>query len=167
MSKEAYRDDPDSRIANMDIKLDESENGIKEACNLLMDNLILPFVESKDWSMIAEWNANSILGAFHRHNEMCKESLSKTQEQSRQALRDDTGVEISKNRLAGLVFRNEVQSLNVKRSELIFGTLNDKYKDIFGKEYNPNARGKSATDSKDVDTAEKQMHKDRLKKMVG
>ena len=61
MSKEAYRDDPDSRIANMDIKLDESENGIKEACNLLMDNLILPFVESKDWSMIAEWNANSIL----------------------------------------------------------------------------------------------------------
>ena len=167
MSAEVYRDDPDSRIANMELVLEESEEGIKQACNVLMDNLILPFIANKDWSMIAEWNANSVLGAYYRHNQMCKESLSKTQEASREAVREDTGVEISKNRLAGLVFRNEVQSLNVKRSELIFDTLNTKYKSIFGKDYNPNARGKSATDKNDVDIAEKQMHKDRLKKLVG
>lgn len=84
----------------------------------------MPFVASKDWSMIAEWNANSVLGAYHRHNQMCIESLDKTKAQTKDAIRDDVGTEISKNRLAGLVFRNEVQSLNVRRSQLIFDTLN-------------------------------------------
>ena len=167
MSKETYRDDPDSRIANMEAILDQSEKGIINSCNTLMDNLIMPFVASKDWSMIAEWNANSVLGAYHRHNQMCIESLDKTKAQTKDAIRDDVGTEITKNRLAGLVFRNEVQSLNVRRSQLIFDTLNKKYKSIFGKEYIPGAKGKSATNANDVDKAEKQMHIDRLKKLVG
>lgn len=33
MSKETYRDDPDSRIANMEAILDQSEKGIINSCN--------------------------------------------------------------------------------------------------------------------------------------
>lgn len=166
MSAETYRDDPDSRIANMELVLDEAENNMIEGINSMIDSTIGAYVDCKDWSKIAEWNFDSIYGGMYRHNEMCNMSLDKTKEKVREATRDDVGTEITKNKLSSLLFITQAQTLNVRRSQLIVDTLEKKYKEIFGKSYVPVSNRKSATDSKDVNTAEKGMLKSELLKLV-
>jgi hypothetical protein len=143
--KETYRDDPDSRLANMELVLDESETSMVDGINTLVDTIITPFVDNEDWSRIAQWNFDSIYGSFYRHNEMCNASLDKTKELTREAVRDDVGTEITKGKLSSLIFRNKVH------------TLENKYKDIFGKSYVPVAKRGSVTDKVYVDKAEKDM----------
>ena len=167
MSSETYKEDPDSRVANMELVLDESEQEMVSGVNTMVDSLIKPFIECKDWSMIASWNFDSIYGAFNRHNEMCVSALDKTIEQTKQATRDDVGTEISANKLEGLLFKNKVQNLNVRRSGLIVDTLAIRYKEVFGKDYIPKPKRDNATSDKKVDVAQKQFLKDQLIKMVG
>jgi hypothetical protein len=155
--KDTYRDDPDSRLANMEMVLDESETNMVNGINSLIDNIITPFIDNEDWSRIAQWNFDSIYGSFFRHNEMCHSSLDKTKELTREAVRDDVGTEITKGKLSSLIFRNKVQTLNCRRSQLIVDTLENKYKDIFGKSYVPVAKRGSVTDKIYVDKAEKEM----------
>lgn len=155
--KDTYRDDPDSRLANMEMVLDESETNMVNGINTLIDNLITPFIDNEDWSRIAQWNFDSIYGSFFRHNEMCNSSLDKTKELTREAVRDDVGTEITKGKLSSLIFRNKVQSLNCRRSQLIVDTLETKYKQIFGKSYVPVSKRGSVTDKIYVDKAEKEM----------
>ena len=155
--KDTYRDDPDSRLANMEMVLDESETNMVNGINTLIDNLITPFIDNEDWSKIAQWNFDSIYGSFFRHNEMCHSSLDKTKELTREAVRDDVGTEITKGKLSSLIFRNKVQTLNCRRSQLIVDTLETKYKDIYGKSYVPVAKRGSVTDKIYVDKAEKEM----------
>ena len=167
MSRETYRDDPDSRVANMELVLDESESNMITGVNTLVDNVIMPFLDNEDWSRIAGWNFDSIYGAFNRHNEMCIASLDKTREKTKQATRDDVGTEITKNELNKLLFMNQVQNLNVRRSQLIVDTLAKKYKAILNKDYITVGNRKSATSKDDVNKAEKAMVVDQLKKLVG
>ena len=155
--KDTYRDDPDSRLANMELVLDESETSMVTGINTLVDTIITPFIDNEDWSRIAQWNFDSIYGSFYRHNEMCHASLDKTKELTREAVREDVGTEITKGKLSSLIFRNKVQSLNCKRSQLIVDTLEQKYKQIFGKSYVPVAKRGSVTDKVYVDKAEKDM----------
>lgn len=155
--KDTYRDDPDSRLANMEMVLDESETNMVNGINSLIDNIITPFIDNEDWSRIAQWNFDSIYGSFFRHNEMCNSSLDKTKELTREAVRDDVGTEITKGKLSSLIFRNKVQSLNCRRSQLIVDTLETKYKQIFGKSYVPVSKRGSVTDKIYVDKAEKEM----------
>lgn len=155
--KDTYKDDPDSRLANMEMVLDESETNMVNGINSLIDNIITPFIDNEDWSRIAQWNFDSIYGSFFRHNEMCHSSLDKTKELTREAVRDDVGTEITKGKLSSLIFRNKVQTLNCRRSQLIVDTLENKYKDIFGKSYVPVAKRGSVTDKIYVDKAEKEM----------
>ena len=155
--KETYRDDPDSRLANMELVLDESETSMVTGINTLVDTIITPFIDNEDWSRIAQWNFDSIYGSFYRHNEMCNASLDKTKELTREAVRDDVGTEITKGKLSSLIFRNKVQTLNCRRSQLIVDTLEKKYKDIFGKSYVPVSKRTSVTDKIYVDKAEKDM----------
>lgn len=164
---ETYRDDPDSRVAHMELVLDEAENKMVDGINALIDSIITPFVDNEDWSRIAQWNFDSIYGSFYRHNEMCNSALDKTKEAVKEATRDDVGTEITKGKLNGLLFRIQVQSLNTRRSQLIVDTLEQKYKKIFGKSYVPVSNRKSATDKDDVAKAEKSMVIDQLKKLVG
>jgi len=166
MSAETYRDDPDSRIANMELVLDEAENNMVTGINLMIDGTIGAYVDCKDWEKIAGWNMDSIIGWANRHNDMCNMSLDKTKENIRQATRDDVGTEISINKLSSLKFIIEAQQLNCRRSQLIVDTLEKKYKEIYGKSYVPVPNRKSATDSKDVNTAEKGMLKSELLKLV-
>ena len=56
---ETYRDDPDSRLANMEMVLDESETNMVNGINSLIDNIITPFIDNEDWSRIAQWNFDS------------------------------------------------------------------------------------------------------------
>jgi hypothetical protein len=164
--KETYRDDPDSRLANMELVLDESETNMVNGINTLVDTIITPFIDNEDWSRIAQWNFDSIYGSFYRHNEMCNASLDKTKELTREAVRDDVGTEITKGKLASLIFRNKVQSLNCRRSQLIVDTLEKKYQKIFGKSYIPVAKRGSVTDKIYVNQAEKDMMLTELKKLV-
>tara|TARA_R100001443_G_scaffold89804_2_gene96326 strand:- start:2312 stop:2815 length:504 start_codon:yes stop_codon:yes gene_type:complete len=166
MSAETYRDDPDSRIANMEIVLDENESNIATSINAMLDSTIGTFVDCKDWSKIAEWNFDSIYGGWNKHNEMCNMSLDKTKENIRQATRDDVGTEITKNKLSSLKFIIEAQQLNCRRSQFIVDTLESWYKKTFDKSYVPRGSRKNATDSKDVDVAEKSMLKSELLKLV-
>ena len=166
MSAETYRDDPDSRIANMEIVLDENESNIATSINAMLDSTIGTFVDCKDWSKIAEWNFDSIYGWASRHNEMCNMSLDKTKENIKQATREDVGTEISINKLTSLKFIVEAQMLNVRRSEFIVKTLDTWYKDTFEKSYVPKGSRKSATDSKDVNKAEVSFAKSELLKLV-
>jgi hypothetical protein len=163
---ETYRDDPDSRLANMEMVLDESETNMVNGINSLIDNIITPFIDNEDWSRIAQWNFDSIYGSFYRHNEMCHSSLDKTKEATRQAVRDDVGTEITKGKLSSLIFRNKVQSLNCRRSALIVDALETKYKEIFGKSYVPVAKRGSVTDKVYVNQAEKNMMVEELKKLI-
>ena len=98
--KETYRGVPDSRLANMELVLDESETSMVDGINTLVDTIITPFVDNEDWSRIAQWNFDSIYGSFYRHNEMCNASLDKTKELTREAVRDDVGTEITKGKLS-------------------------------------------------------------------
>jgi hypothetical protein len=88
---------------------------------------------------------------------MCNASLDKTKELTREAVRDDVGTEITKGKLASLIFRNKVQTLNCRRSQLIVDTLEKKYKKIFGKSYVPVSHRGSVTDKTYVNQAEKDM----------
>ena len=166
MSAETYRDDPDSRIANMELVLDEAESVMIEGINSMIDGTIGAYVDCKDWSMIAGWNFDSIYGGMYKHNEMCKMSLDKTRDKVLEATREDTKTEISLNKLSSLKFILEAQQLNVRRSQLIVDTLEKKYKEIFGKSYVPVSNRKSVTDKNDVKTAEKSMLKSELLKLV-
>ena len=166
MSAETYRDDPDSRIANMELVLDEAESKMIEGINSMIDGTIGAYVDCKDWAKIAEWNFDSIYGAFFRHNDMCKMSLDKTKEKVKDATREDVKTEISINKLSSLKFIIEAQTLNVRRSQLIVDTLENKYKEIFDKSYVPVSNRKSATNKYDVKSAEKGMLKSELLKLV-
>lgn len=166
MSSETYREDPDSRVANMELVLDESEEKMISGINTMVDSLIKPFIECKDWSMIAEWNFDSFYGCFNRHNEMCVSALDKTIAQTKEATRDDVGTEITANKLEGLLFKNKVQNLNVRRSQLIVDTLETRYKEVFEKSYVPKSKRGNATSDQKVDVAQKQFLKDQLKKLV-
>ena len=80
MSAETYRDDPDSRIANMESVLDEAESVMVTGINSMIDGTIGAYVNCKDWEKIAGWNMDSIIGWANRHNDMCNMSLDKTKE---------------------------------------------------------------------------------------
>ena len=166
MSAEVYRDDPDSRIANMESVLEENESNMSINIKAMLDWTIGAFIECKDWSKIAEWNFDSMYGWVYRHNDMCNMSLDKTKENIRQATRDDVGTEITKNKLSSLKFIIEAQQLNCRRSQFIVDTLESWYKKTFDKSYVPKGSRKNATDSKDVDVAEKSMLKSELLKLV-
>jgi len=164
--KETYRDDPDSRLANMELVLDESETNMVNGINTLIDTIITPFIDNEDWSRIAQWNFDSIYGSFYRHNEMCNFSLDKTKQETKEAVYNDVGTEITKGKLASLIFKNKVQTLNCRRSQLIVDTLEKKYKHIFGKSYIPVAKRGSVTDKIYVDKAEKDMMLAEARKLV-
>tara|TARA_R100000656_G_scaffold96193_3_gene69850 strand:+ start:125 stop:631 length:507 start_codon:yes stop_codon:yes gene_type:complete len=166
MSAETYRDDPDSRITNMEMVLDESEGNMIAGVQTAISSLITPFIECKDWSKIAEWNFDSIYGAFYRHCEMCNASFDKTVEATKKATSEDVGTEISANDLERLLFRNKAQRLNIRRAEVIVETLAKEYKKVFGKDYVPKPNRKSATDKDKVSTANKQFLKDQLKEQL-
>ena len=166
MSAETYRDDPDSRIANMEIVLDESESNMIAGVQKAISSLITPFIECKDWSKIAEWNFDSIYGAFYRHCEMCNASFDKTVAETKKATSEDVGTEISANKLESLLFRNKAQKLNIRRAEVIVDTLAKEYKKVFGKDYVPKPKRDNATSDKKVDVAQKQFLKDQLKEQL-
>jgi hypothetical protein len=158
MSAETYRDDPDSRLANMELVLDEAEKTMVDGINAMIDGTITAYIDCKDWSKIAEWNFDTIYGGLYRHNDMCQMSLDKTKEKVKQATRDDVGTEITKGKLSSLLFILQAQTLNVRRSSLIVDTLEAKYKEIFGKKYIPVPNN--------VEKAEKDMIKSQLLKLV-
>ena len=156
-NKDIYRDDPDSRVANMELVLDEAETKISNGINELVDSLITPFIDNEDWSRIAEWNFDSVYGSMYRHDEMCNASLDKSREELKTAMKNDVGTEITKGKLASSLFKIKVQTLNCRRSGLIVDTLENKYKEIFGKSYVPKSKRGSVTDKVYVDKAEKDM----------
>jgi len=165
--KNNYKDDPEARVVNMEMVLDEAESKIVNGINELVDSLITPFIDNEDWSRIAEWNFDSVYGSMYRHNEMCNASLDKSKEELKTAMRDDVGTEITKGKLASSIFKIKVQTLNCRRSGLIVDTLENKYKEIFGKSYVPKSKRGSVTDKVYVDKAEKDMMLAEANKLVG
>ena len=75
--------------------------------------------------------------------------------------------QITANKLESLLFKNKVQNLNVRRSQLIVDTLEKRYKEVFDKSYVPKSKRGDATSDKKVDVVQKQFLKDQLKKLVG
>ena len=165
--KNNYKDDPEARVVNMEMVLDEAESKIVHGVNELVDSLITPFIDNEDWSRIAEWNFDSLYGSMYRHDEMCNASLDKSKEELKTAMRDDVGTEITKGKLASSIFKIKVQTLNCRRSGLIVDTLENKYKEIFGKSYVPKSKRGSVTDKVYVDKAEKDMMIAEANKLVG
>ena len=94
--KNNYKDDPEARVLNMELVLDEAETKIVNGVNELVDSLITPFIDNEDWSRIAEWNFDSLYGSMYRHDEMCNASLDKSKAELKDAMRDDVGTEITK-----------------------------------------------------------------------
>jgi len=165
--KNNYKDDPEARVVNMELVLDEAETKIVNGINELVDSLITPFIDNEDWSRIAEWNFDSLYGSMYRHDEMCNASLDKSKQELKTAMRDDVGTEITKGKLASSIFKIKVQTLNCRRSGLIVDTLENKYKEIFGKSYVPKSKRGSVTDKVYVDKAEKDMMIAEANKLVG
>jgi hypothetical protein len=165
--KNNYKDDPEARVVNMEMVLDEAESKIVHGVNELVDSLITPFIDNEDWSRIAEWNFDSLYGSMYRHDEMCNASLDKSKQELKTAMRDDVGTEITKGKLASSIFKIKVQTLNCRRSGLIVDTLENKYKEIFGKSYVPKSKRGSVTDKVYVDKAEKDMMIAEANKLVG
>ena len=165
--KNNYKDDPEARVLNMELVLDDAETKIVNGINELVDSLITPFIDNEDWSRIAEWNFDSLYGSMYRHDEMCNASLDKSKEELKTAIRDDVGTEITKGKLASSIFKIKVQTLNCRRSGLIVDTLENKYKEIFGKSYVPKSKRGSVTDKVYVDKAEKDMMLAEANKLVG
>ena len=155
--KNAYKDDPESRVLNMELVLDDAETKMVSGINELVDSLITPFIDNADWARIAEWNFDSVYGSMYRHDEMCNASLDKSKEELKKAMEKDVGTEISKGKLASSLFKIKVQTLNCRRSGLIVDTLEKKYKEIFEKDYVPKSKRGSVTDKVFVDKAEKDM----------
>lgn len=165
--KNNYKDDPEARVLNMELVLDEAETKIVNGVNELVDSLITPFIDNEDWSRIAEWNFDSLYGSMYRHDEMCNASLDKSKEELKTAIRDDVGTEITKGKLASSIFKIKVQTLNCRRSGLIVDTLENKYKEIFKKSYVPKSKRGSVTDKVYVDKAEKDMMLAEANRLVG
>lgn len=165
--KNNYKDDPEARVLNMELVLDEAETKIVNGVNELVDSLITPFIDNEDWSRIAEWNFDSLYGSMYRHDEMCNASLDKSKDELKKAMRNDTGTEITKGKLASSIFKIKVQTLNCRRSGLIVDTLENKYKEIFQRSYVPKSKRGSVTDKVYVDKAEKDMMLAEANKLVG
>jgi hypothetical protein len=152
----------DSRLESMHDVLDSVD--IKSGVSALFNAVITPFAEHKDWTMLAEWNANSIIGAFQRHYEQCVASLDKTQDLMKNAIREDVGNEISMLNVDKLIFRRDAQELNIKRAEMILDALKLSYEVAFEKKYTPKTKQSTALDkSKEV----KQYNIARLKQALG
>ena len=111
------------------------------------ENVITPFAEQKDWAMLAEWNANSIIGCFQRHLDQCIASSDKTRDLMKNAMREDVGTEITMLNVDKLIFRRDAQDLNIKRAEMIVNELLLTYEVAFGKKFMPRAKssGKDVT----------------------
>jgi hypothetical protein len=165
--KNNYKDDPEARVLNMELVLDEAETKIVNGVNELVDSLITPFIDNEDWSRIAEWNFDSLYGSMYRHDEMCNASLDKSKAELKDAMRDDVGTEITKGKLASSIFKIKVQTLNCRRSGLIVDTLENKYKEIFQRSYVPKSKRGSVTDKVYVDKAEKDMMIAEANRLVG
>ena len=165
--KNNYKDDPEARVLNMELVLDEAETKIVNGVNELVDSLITPFIDNEDWSRIAEWNFDSLYGSMYRHDEMCNASLDKSKTELKDAMRDDVGTEITKGKLASSIFKIKVQTLNCRRSGLIVDTLENKYKEIFQRSYVPKSKRGSVTDKVYVDKAEKDMMIAEANRLVG
>ena len=165
--KNIYKDDPESRVLNMELVLDESETNMVKGVNTFVDSIITPFIDCQDWSRIAEWNFDSIFGSMYRHDEMCNSALDKSKTELKQYTREDVGTEISKGKLASTLFKVKVQTLNVRRSGLIVKTLEESYKKIFEKDYVPKSKRGNVTDQIYVNKAEKDMMLAEAKKLVG
>ena len=136
----------DSRLDAMSDVLDSVD--IKEGVKTLFRTMITPFAQEKDWAMIAEWNANSIIGCFERHLEQCNNSLDKTMKLMENAIREDVGNEISKLNVDKLIFRRDAQQLNINRAETIVNELHLAYEVAFEKKFIP--KSKQAGAVKDV-----------------
>ena len=135
----------DSRLDSMDTVLDSVD--IKVGIKAFFENVITPFAEQKDWAMLAEWNANSIIGCFQRHLDQCIASSDKTRDLMKNAMREDVGTEISMLNVDKLIFRRDAQDLNIKRAEMIVNELLLTYEVAFGKKFMPRAKssGKDVT----------------------
>ena len=134
----------DNRLNDMSDVLDSVD--IRGGVKALFNNVITPFAQHKDWAMLAEWNANSIIGCFQRHLEQCIASSDKTNDLMKNALREDTGNEISMLNVDKLIFRRDAQALNIKRAEMILDELHLAYEVAFEKKFTPKAK----SDVKDV-----------------
>jgi len=165
--KNIYKDDPESRVLNMELVLDESETNMVKGVNTFVDSIITPFIDCQDWSRIAEWNFDSIFGSMYRHDEMCNSALDKSRTELKKYTMEDVGTEISKGKLASALFKVKVQTLNVRRSGLIVKTLEESYKKIFEKDYVPKSKRGNVTDQIYVNKAEKDMMLAEAKKLVG
>ena len=93
--KNIYKDDPEARVLNMELVLDEAESKMIHGVNELVDSLITPFIDNADWARIAEWNFDSVYGSMYRHDEMCNASLDKSKEELKKAMKNDVGTEIT------------------------------------------------------------------------
>ena len=164
--KNIYKEDPDSRVENMEFVLNDNESKIVEGVKTFVSSIITPFVDCQDWSRIAEWNFDSVYGSMYRHDEMCNSALDKSKEELKKYTREDVGTEISKGKLSSALFKVQVQTLNVRRSGLIVKTLEESYKEIFDKDYVPKSRRGNVTDKVYVDKAEKDMMKAEAKKLL-
>jgi len=110
------QDYSDSRLDDMQDVLDCVD--MKAGVTGFFNTVISPFADHPDWSMLAEWNANSIIGVFQRHHEQCIKSLDKTKDLMQTALREDVGNEITKLNVDKLIFRRDAQEVNIKRAEV-------------------------------------------------
>ena len=165
--KNIYKDDPDSRVENMELVLDEAETNMVSGVNTFVDSIITPFIDCEDWSRIAEWNFDSIFGSMYRHDEMCNSALDKSRTELKKYTSEDVGTEISKGKLSSALFRVKVQTLNCRRSGLIVKTLEERYRKIFEKDYVPKSKRGNVTDKVYVNKAEKDMMLAEAKKLVG
>ena len=164
--KNIYKDDPEARLLNMELVLDENEKQMIDGVKTFVQSIITPFVDCADWARIAEWNFDSVYGSMYRHDEMCNSSLDKSKAELKQYTSEDVGTEISKGKLSTALFKVKAQTLNCRRSGLIIKTLEDEYKKIFDRDYVPKSKRGNVTDKVFVDKAEKDMMKAEAKKLL-
>ena len=156
MSSELNQQDySDNRLNDMEDVLDCVD--MKAGVTSFFNTVISPFADHPDWSMLAEWNANSIIGVFQRHHEQCIKSLMQT------ALREDVGNEITKLNVDKLIFRRDAQEVNIKRADAILNEFKLCYEVTFGKKFMP----QSKTPAKDVTKQMKEYNMTRLKEALG
>ena len=155
------QDYSDSRLDDMQDVLDCVD--MKAGVTGFFNTVISPFADHPDWSMLAEWNANSIIGVFQRHHEQCIKSLDKTKDLMQTALREDVGNEITKLNVDKLIFRRDAQEINIKRAESILNEFHICYEVTFGKKFMP----QSKAPVKDVTKQMKEYNMTRLKEALG
>ena len=156
------QDYSDSRLDDMQDVLDcvDMKAGIKT----FFDTVISPFADHQDWTMLAGWNANSIIGVFERHHEQCIKSLDKTRDLMKNAMREDVGNEITKLNVDKLIFRRDAQEVNIKRAEAILNEFHICYEMTFGKKFMPQSKTAGV---KDVTKEMKEYNVARLKEALG